>query len=75
MMWAMAELVRKEERERWRKLKGTEFTGMDEGRRVRLRWYERTVGHICVGDAMLFGHLKCHRIVQMDWVFVREAKP
>lgn len=71
-MWAMAELVRREERRRWQKLMGTEFTGMHDGRRVRLRWHERTIGHICFGDVARYGHLHCQRISIPGWVFVRE---
>lgn len=72
-MWALAEMVRRVERRRWRKLFGTEFTGQSEGRRVELRWHECTVGHVCVGDVdpFLDGHLRCMKLTRMEWRFVR----
>lgn len=73
-MWALAELVKREERRRWMKHFGTEFSGESEGRRVRLEWHERVAGHVCCGDIQRFGHLKCQQLVQMEWVFVRSKK-
>ena len=70
-MWALAELHRYWERERWRKHFGTEFTGLHEGRPVRLCWREITIGHICRGDYFRDGHSECARIVEMRWQFVR----
>lgn len=54
----------------WRRKFGTEFSGFHEGRPISFQWREVTVGHVCVGgDPML--HLKCHRLVQTKWCFVR----
>jgi hypothetical protein len=50
---------------------GSEFTGYHEGRRVRLTWHERTVGHICLGADPYGLHLECRSIVEQAWVFVR----
>ncbi len=73
-MWALAEHVRRIERQEWQKKFGTEFTGYHEGRRIRFTWHERVVGHICCGDPYLDGHLRCRQIVQMDWVWLRGPK-
>lgn len=75
-MWALDAMVRKAERERWRKLFGSEFTGFDnEGRTVRLVWRETVIGHVCVGDDAPFGHLNCIRIYGPPrWVFERGKK-
>ena len=73
-MWALADMVKHYERERWRKQFGTEFTGFSEGRPVRLTWRERTVGHVCVGNDPFGLHLECQKIVRLDWVWLR-SKP
>lgn len=74
-MLFLADLVRKAERDRWRQHFGTEFTGSSEGRPVRLVWGERTTGHVCVGDDPFGMHLHCHRIVAMQWYFLRSTPP
>ena len=73
-MQALAVLVKRTEREQWRKKFGPEFTGMQEGRPVAFAWHERTVGHVCVGGAEFDGHLHCMRMVQPAWVWLRKAK-
>jgi hypothetical protein len=70
-MLGVAETFLHWERERWLKLMGSEFTGYHEGRRVRLMWHERTVGHICRGADPYGQHLECIRMVEQAWVFVR----
>lgn len=70
-MFGVADALRFWERERWRRLMGTEFTGRHEGRPVRLMWHERTVGHVCRGAGPDGGHLQCIRLVEPAWVFVR----
>lgn len=74
-MWALAEHVRRIERQEWqKKFGGSFFTGYHEGRRVRFAWHERVVGHVCMGDIEQYGHLKCQQLVQMDWVWLRGPK-
>lgn len=70
-MWVLAELTKHWERERWRRLFGTEFTGESEGRPVRLTWRWCVTGHVCVGDPFLYGHLKCIELGGYEWRFVR----
>ncbi len=69
-MLGAADALRYWERVRWRRLMGSDFTGYHEGRRVRLTWHERTVGHICRG-AIESDHGECIRMVELAWVFVR----
>ena len=75
-MWAVvADYVAFVERREWKKKFGTEFTGQYEGRPIRFAWHERVVGHICVGADPFGLHLKCHKIVTMDGVWLRGPKP
>ncbi len=69
-MLGAADALRYWERERWRQLMGSDFTGFHEGRRVRLTWHERVVGHICRGHLEI-GHGECLQLVEQAWVFVR----
>ena len=70
-MWALAAQFERWQRAEWRRKFGTEFTGMHEGRPVRLTWREVTVGHVCVGVEENGGHLKCLQLVDMRWVWLR----
>lgn len=70
-MWGLALWHEREQLRAWREKFGSEYTGYHEGRRIRLVWGERTVGHVCFGDTERYGHLKCQRMVVSDWVWLR----
>ena len=69
-MWALAEHVRRIERQEWRKKFGTEFTGLHEGRPVRFAWHWRVTGHVCLGDLEM-GHGQCIEMGQMEWLWLK----
>ena len=74
-MWALDAMVREHERRKWREHWGTEFTGMHEGRPVRLVWREPVIGHVCFASP-LGDHAQCLRMYGPPrWVFERGKKP
>ncbi len=72
-MWALAEHVRRIERQEWQEKFGREFTGELEGRRIRFAWHWRVMGHVCRGD-LQSGHGQCIQLGQMAWCWVQSPK-